>query len=225
MAWSVDEVRTYNYTGSVQTVSLDPGSYKLECWGAQGRKSPYNAARNGGKGGYVTGELSVVAETDANIYVGNGADLGAGQPGGYNGGGNGSTYISNAHGGGGGGGTDIRVGGTAIANRIIAAGGGGGCGYLEAGINGGSLTGGNGVLWQGSNAPGNGAGGGGGGNYGGNGGATASKAGFGGTSYYSTLSNPSSSVGVKEGAGEVKITCLSLDGGGVTKRRRFAQFI
>ena len=42
---------TFQYKGSVQSVSLLPGTYKLECWGAEGGNSEYHS-KPGGKGGY-----------------------------------------------------------------------------------------------------------------------------------------------------------------------------
>ncbi|NTW31994.1 MAG: hypothetical protein HGB12_05115, partial [Bacteroidetes bacterium] len=86
-----------------------------------------------GKGCRVKTVLSVSGGQVLNINVG-------GTGGGYNGGG----ATASCGGGGGGGGTDIRFGGTALANRIIVAGGGGGSGNAAGspggdGGNGGTL--------------------------------------------------------------------------------------
>ena len=46
-------IMNFDYTGSVQTATLTPGRYKLECWGAQGGNSNQSNGTygNGGKGG------------------------------------------------------------------------------------------------------------------------------------------------------------------------------
>lgn len=72
-----------------------------------------NSNVRGGNGTYQVGNVTLNKNTTLNIYVG-------GQNG-YNGGGAGNSIY-----GVGGGATDIRVGGTANANRIFVAGGGGG---------------------------------------------------------------------------------------------------
>jgi len=54
-------VYDYSYTGTVQSVTLDPGNYRLEVWGAQGGDGkPYSSSYYalGGAGGYSKGELS-----------------------------------------------------------------------------------------------------------------------------------------------------------------------
>ena len=62
-------VMNFDYTGSVQTATLTPGRYKLECWGAQGGNSNQSNGTygNGGKGGYSTGILNV--STNTTIYI------------------------------------------------------------------------------------------------------------------------------------------------------------
>jgi len=37
------DTHNYSYTGSVQSVTLPPGSYKLQCWGAQGGANAANS--------------------------------------------------------------------------------------------------------------------------------------------------------------------------------------
>ncbi|MCL2510581.1 MAG: T9SS type A sorting domain-containing protein [Bacteroidales bacterium] len=138
--------QTFSYTGAVQPVELQPGTYTIECWGAEG------GGAYGGKGGYSKGTITVTSPTTYYVYVGgkgnyNGYNQGLG---GWNGGGNSGTYTGTNYGaGGGGGGTDIRTTqNTTYANRIIVAGGGGGMGTnlgidpSMAGGNGGGLTGG-----------------------------------------------------------------------------------
>ncbi|MEI6565626.1 MAG: glycine-rich protein, partial [Verrucomicrobiota bacterium] len=132
--------QTFNYTGGMQTLVVPAGvtSIAIDAYGAQGS----NNGAVGGLGGRVQGTLAVTPGQTINIYVG-------GQ-GGYNGGG--------APGAGGswpgvygGGATDLRVGGTALANRVLVAGGGGGGGSTGAswtayaGGAGGGTTGGGGA--------------------------------------------------------------------------------
>jgi PKD repeat protein len=119
----------YGYSGDVQTFTVPDGvtSLNLECWGAEGGRSsscgPGTAAA--GKGGYASGTLAVTPGATVYMYVG-----GQGSPvvgdgyggGGYNGGADGHAGYSS----GGGGATDIRIGGTMLAHRVLVAGGGGG---------------------------------------------------------------------------------------------------
>ena len=118
----------FSYTGSVQTATLDPGKYILECWGAQGGSY---SSYSGGAGGYSIGTITLSQRTNLYIYVG-------GQPatqtstgatsGGFNGGGAGCsrTYNDSTYGQGGGGASDIRIGQDSFYARVIVAGGGGG---------------------------------------------------------------------------------------------------
>src|SRR4051812_31057929 len=78
---------TYNYTGSVQTLTVLGGSYEIEMWGADGGNSSNSRA---GIGGYSKGTLNLSTTTTLYIVVG-GSPIYTGvtglQPGGYNGGG------------------------------------------------------------------------------------------------------------------------------------------
>lgn len=113
----------FNYTGSVQSKTLEKGKYKLEVWGAQGGNG---LNTTGGNGGYSYGNLKLDSETTLYVYVGG---KGATTAGGFNGGGAGGIDSgSSQNGGGGGGASDIRMGGTNLSNRIIVAGGGAGGG-------------------------------------------------------------------------------------------------
>ena len=182
----------FSYTGSVQTATLDPGKYILECWGAQGGSY---SSYSGGAGGYSIGTITLSQRTNLYIYVG-------GQPatqtstgatsGGFNGGGAGCSRIYNysTYGQGGGGASDIRIGQDSFYARVIVAGGGGGSSSEDSfttkyggGISGGSPVSGygatqtsagtNGLFGQGGAATTSGtnynygSGGGGGGFYGG----------------------------------------------------------
>lgn len=118
------QVLNYDYTGGVQSIMLPPGSYKLECWGAQGGYR--SSATYGGKGGYSVGELTLNEETTLYVQVGRSGGY-AGDSiyttetsGGYNGGGKRDSGSP-----GGGGATDIRIGQDSLYARVIVAGGGG----------------------------------------------------------------------------------------------------
>lgn len=115
------------YSGSAVTLDLPKGTYKLECWGAQG--GSYNASyAAGGLGGYSTGVLKLKKRsTTVYLYAGGqgsayttSTDTSQGG-GGFNGGG-GAGY----RGGGGGGASDIRIGTDSLYARVLVAGGGGG---------------------------------------------------------------------------------------------------
>lgn len=229
----------FNYTGRVQTWTVpNTGTYRLEVWGAQGGGSLF-----GGKGGYSSGTIYLTKGTVIYIYVGEAGGSGGsvnnpyGGKGGWNGGGaggRGASYSGNytdEGGGGGGGATDIRLNGTALANRIIVAGGGGGeagdgdgnsggaggglnGGRSNKGISGGTQSGGY-SLGQGENAgSGNrnheGLGGGGGGYYGGYAShdGDSNAGGGGGSGYIGGVLNGTTSQGVRSGNGYAKITLV-----------------
>lgn len=44
------DILNFDYTGTVQTVTLPKGTYKLECWGAQGGYSSSNSGIEVGYG-------------------------------------------------------------------------------------------------------------------------------------------------------------------------------
>lgn len=119
-------VMNFDYTGSVQTVTLAPGTYKLECWGAQG--GTYSGYI-GGYGGYSKGTITLTKTTTVYISVG-GAGSSSSTAAGFNGGG---TGISSGRGGGGA--TDVRIGQNSLYSRVIVAGGGGGAGVTSANAN------------------------------------------------------------------------------------------
>lgn len=125
-----------SFCGSTKSITLPPGQYKLECWGAQG--GGYSSSLNpGGKGGYSVGTLTLTANTV--LYMASGGQ-GVFQTstskinsGGWNGGG--QSYGTNGGRGSGGGGSDIRIGTDSINYRIIVAGGGGGNLYWSSASN------------------------------------------------------------------------------------------
>lgn len=119
-------VMNFDYTGSVQTATLAPGTYKLECWGAQG--GTYSSYI-GGYGGYSKGTITLAKTTTVYVSVG-GAGSSSSTTAGFNGGG---TGISSGRGGGGA--TDVRIGQNSLYSRVIVAGGGGGAGVTSANAN------------------------------------------------------------------------------------------
>ena len=119
-------VMNFDYTGSVQTATLAPGTYKLECWGGQG--GTYSSYI-GGYGGYSKGTITLTEATTVYISVG-GAGSSSSTTAGFNGGG---TGISSGRGGGGA--TDVRIGQNSLYSRVIVAGGGGGAGVASANAN------------------------------------------------------------------------------------------
>ena len=78
----------YSYNGSYRSVTLPPGTYQFQVWGAQGGSnaaaSSYGiTAKAGGKGGYSVGQLTISQATGVRVYVGG---QGSSSAGGYNGG-------------------------------------------------------------------------------------------------------------------------------------------
>ena len=119
-------VMNFDYTGSVQTATLTPGTYTIECWGGQG--GTYSGYI-GGYGGYSKGTITLTEATTVYISVG-GAGSSSSTAAGFNGGG---TGISSGRGGGGA--TDVRIGQNSLYSRVIVAGGGGGAGETSANAN------------------------------------------------------------------------------------------
>ena len=110
-------------------VTLPPGSYLFEVWGAQG-------GLNGGKGGYSLGILRLRVQTKAFIFIGAKGESFDYQPGttreSFNGGGSGNSCHSTNEprsASSGGGATDIRLLQPTLYHRILVAGGGGGLLY------------------------------------------------------------------------------------------------
>jgi gliding motility-associated-like protein len=118
-------VTNFSYTGAVQTYTVPAGVTQLQVklYGASGGDAIYGTA-TGGKGAFVQATINVTPGSTLNVYVG-------GQTG-YNGGGAGGIGLfsvpATTKAGNGGGASDIRIGGTALANRVLVAGGGGGAG-------------------------------------------------------------------------------------------------
>jgi hypothetical protein len=141
------------YTGTVQTYTVPIGVtiISVDAQGAVGGgEVGFGYTTTGGNGGRVQCNLSVTPGQVLYIFVGS---AGGPYPPGFGGGGSGSEHLIGGGGyvatGSGGGATDIRIGGTDLANRVIVAGAGGGSScyfnsYISRGGDGGGLTGENG---------------------------------------------------------------------------------
>ncbi|MCI9975608.1 hypothetical protein JY742_05705 [Clostridioides difficile] len=134
-------VYEFNYTGSEQSVTLKPGKYQIECWGANGG---FNTSMSADKyknacGGYTVGTFLFNENKTIYIYVGKegtveSVDFNNPSRRGFNGAGLSYEYTSSvldvAFDGGGA--TDVRTVGGAwdnpqgLLSRFIVAGGGGG---------------------------------------------------------------------------------------------------
>ena len=199
--------QTIAFTGAPQTFTVPAGVtwMTLECFGGKGG---INQNGNiGGSGGYAKGELAVAPGDILNLYVGgDGANYPA-TAGGWNGGGSNVSGIST-----GGGGTDIRVGGTALSNRIIVAGGSSGGGIYNSGAGGGGTTGNGSPALVGTQTTGNALGVGGsgyapgGGGYWGGMSNSAGGSGGGGSGYTGGVVNPSMTNGTNSAAGKIIIS-------------------
>ncbi|MBL7717278.1 MAG: hypothetical protein JNL72_00475, partial [Flavipsychrobacter sp.] len=162
--YTVPVTQTFNYTGSAQTWTVPPGvtSVNVDLRGAGGGQSRQGTttltAHIPGTGGRIMGTLSVTPGQVLNIYVGQKGVNSSGSSGGAGGWNGGGTAAGNSSygGGGGGGASDIRIGGTALTDRVIVAAGGGGAAYNysanDNGGHGGGLTGNNGMSNNGYNA-------------------------------------------------------------------------
>ena len=166
-------IAQYAYTGATQTFVVPAGLTYVDfsvTAGAGGNAAngaggftAGGSGQTGGTGGTVTGRLTVSGGSTLNIYVGGQGTSSPAQAGkvigtgGWNGGGNAWTWDcgSNMRSGTGGGASDIRVGGTALAHRVVVAGGGGGGGSTDCNGNGAFFdtggAGGSGVNGQGGN--------------------------------------------------------------------------
>jgi hypothetical protein len=128
----------FDCTKTTQSITLAPGTYTIEAWGAVsgGGAAQLSAGSAMGNGGYTKGTLEVSSEQLLYIYVGGKGVYGANAAGGWNGGGKAGSGAS----GSGGGASDIRlVGGTwndatSLRSRLMVAGGGGGSDNAGAGL-------------------------------------------------------------------------------------------
>lgn len=134
---TADEI-VFSFTGAPQTWTVPPGvtSARFALVGGGGGASGgvHFGSAPGGRGGVVRATLALVPGEQLAIYVGGAAPGRGDQRGGWNGGG-GHHVVGNIFSllGGGGGASDVRVGGTGLADRVLVAGGGGGGGSYGAG--------------------------------------------------------------------------------------------
>ena len=122
----VQVTKTFNYTGTAQTWTVPAGvtSINIDAYGSAGDHGPAAKPYNS-KGGRVQATMSVTPGQVLNVYVGG--------MGGFNGGGGPGTASGSWAGSRGGDATDIRIGGTALTDRVLVAGGGGGTGNNATG--------------------------------------------------------------------------------------------
>ena len=162
------QTSTYLYTGGVQTYTVGPGvtGITVNVRGAEGgwNSDTTDYFDKPGFGACVIATLTVTPGQVLNLYVGgkgqNGTDV-AGGLGGWNGGGHSDNAYGLFSGGGGGGASDIRIGASTLADRIVVAAGGGGSGLgcgadKEDGGNGGAAVGQTGVALCGTETGGGG---------------------------------------------------------------------
>ena len=131
-------VVNYAYNGAVQSITVGPGTYQLEVWGAQGGNATAVATYTGGLGGYSKGNKQFTTSKTLYIVVGgrggssttNSVNVG----GGYNGGGSVQAHTGVNHVCAGGGGATHIATATGVLSSLssnqsavlIVAGGGGG---------------------------------------------------------------------------------------------------
>lgn len=155
----------FDYTGNIQTMTLNQGTYVLEVWGAQGGYG-MNETYRGGYGGYSTGIITLTENTTLYIAIGGAGSGGiyANYSGGYNGGGDTNGSGSDHYHSSGGGATHIATASGLLSSLsfntssilIVAGGGGGGyrhrvgAQYSSIGGNGGGYIGGDSTI-SGSN--------------------------------------------------------------------------
>src|ERR1700722_2212282 len=146
---------TFTYTGGVQSWLVPTGvtQVNFQVDGAAGGSEGTAGQPVGGLGGQVEGSLSTIPGNLYFIYVGgvganaNSTGTGTTAPvGGFNGGAAGGQLGSGEYGASGGGASDVRLGGTALSQRLLVAGGGGGSSTNDGnGGTGGGLVGGAGA--------------------------------------------------------------------------------
>ena len=110
----------YLFTGSITTITLNPGTYDITAYGAQGGSgsAPVFGLNQGGLGAEMEGQFNFTASATLTLLVGGS-----------------SISLVNGYGGGGGGGGSFVVNGS--TPLVIAGGGGGSGGYGGAGAAGG----------------------------------------------------------------------------------------
>ena len=144
------QTTTFSYTNQIQSITLKPGLYELEAYGAQG--GTYKGTYTAGKGGYSYGQLLLKKTRTLYVVVGgkgeNGVQYGTRDAiGGYNGGGYGYMHSDCDGSAAGGGATSISfVSGllSSLSSKrddiLLVAGGGGGVGRSGSGGAGGGAN-------------------------------------------------------------------------------------
>lgn len=132
-ALKTGDVVNIPYSGAAFQIGLRKGTYKLECWGAEGggsRISGNSSSGKGGLGGYSVGTITLNADIILWAYVGeNGKSKTSGLTArAFGGGGSAWASSSSEPANSGGGASDFRVGQDSLYARVIVAGGGGGGG-------------------------------------------------------------------------------------------------
>ena len=119
---------TFQYTGGSQPWTVPAGVTvaTFDLYGAQGAGAADAATFACGLGGRATAPISIIPGAWIQVNVGGAGGHGTPGTGGFNGGGHAGDPSYNSWGGGGA--TDVRISGTALANRVLVAGGGGGAG-------------------------------------------------------------------------------------------------
>jgi hypothetical protein len=142
------QTATFECTGAAQewVVPADVHVATFDVFGAEGGVGDDGQldepAGNPGQGGHTKATIPVVPGETVQVNVGcagaNSGEFGSVAPGGFGGspGGNGGAGGDLGNGGGGGGSSDVRQGGTALANRVVVAGGGGGSGGANSPVSG-----------------------------------------------------------------------------------------
>ena len=165
MAWG--QITTFAYTGGMQTWIVPGGVTSIEVTLTGGGGGfPYPVGGHfPGLGSEVTAVMSVTPGETLYLFVGGAGANGVSgltSSGGYNGGGQSGSAFGFYSGGGGGGASDIRIGGTAVSDRVAVAAGGGGAAYNygsnDNGGHGGGLIGGHGLSNGSPSDPGGGGG-------------------------------------------------------------------
>ncbi len=184
----------YLFTGSITTITLNPGTYDITAYGAQGGSGSARVlgVNQGGLGAEMEGQFNFTAPATLTLLVG----------------GSGISLVNGYGGGGGGGGSFVVNGSNPL---VIASGGGGGSGPGGSGLTG--TTGGTGGDFNGGIFNG-------GGGSGGNGGYSGTYAGYGygvsgggGGGYFSDGGSGGSSF-LHGGAGGVGLNTGNGVGGG-----------
>ncbi len=171
MLTSSAQTADYLYSGSETTINLNPGTYDITAYGAQG-------GNDGGQGAEISAQFSFSASTPLTLLVGGGGASDSPYNGGGGGGGSfvveGSTPLVIAGGGGGGSYNDL-----ALLSGLIGT-SGGGYGGGAGGANGSGGYAGSTFDYGGGGGGGGYSGNGGGGGYSGNGGSSFVSGGGGG---------------------------------------------